>query len=256
MKTFSIKRTAQLMQYYWRTEKKLLAVMFFTMMACFLGIIVMNATAHHLMLPSSLLYWILVTASLNNFLYLVYVKKETAIVFFTLPATNLEKFLSRVLYASFGSIVMATVAEILSELLAAGFAIGMDYLTGNPYNPQILRYFVGHGDWTFISRIMGKSAPLAALTVVFYFALLVLPVFSVFTLCSQLFHRWSYIVGALLIVLFGLSQIIYGGLLHGPGVHDYWKYLFIFFAIVTVVCYVLAYWSFCRQEMRKKWIHI
>lgn len=256
MKTFSIKRTARLMQYYLRTEKKLLAVMFFTMMACFLGIQLMNAVNHHTMLPSSLLYWILVTASLNNFLYLIYVKKESAIVFFTLPATNLEKFLSRVIYASFGSIVMAGVAEILSELLAAGFAIGMDYLAGNPYNPQILRYFVGSGDWTFISRSMGMPAPLAALKVMFYFTLLVLPVFSVFTLCSQLFHRWSYIVGALLIVGFGLSQIIYGGLLHGPGVHDYWNRLFTLFAIVTIVCYGLAYWSFCRQEMRKKWIHI
>lgn len=256
MKIFSIKRTAQLMQYYWRTEKKLLAVMFFTMMACFLGMQLMNAVAHRQTLPSELLYWILVTASINNFLYLIYVKKETAIVFFTLPATNLEKFLSRVLYASFGSIVMASVAELLSELLSAGFAIGMDYLAGNPYNPQILKYFVTLGDWTFISRAIGESAPLAVLKVVFYFCLLVLPVFSIFTLCSQLFHRWSYIVGALLITVFCLSQIIYGGLLHGPGVSDYWKHLFIFFAIVTVVCYVLAYWSFRRQEMRKKWIHI
>ena len=33
MKTFSIKRTAQLMQYYWRTEKKLLAVIMTVAMA-------------------------------------------------------------------------------------------------------------------------------------------------------------------------------------------------------------------------------
>jgi len=256
MERFSIKRTGLLIQYYWRTEKNMAATIFFIMLAAYLGVQVIDAMSHHQLAPPSLLYWVMVCSVVNTGIHQFYFKKESTIVAFTLPASNLEKFLSRVIYVSVGALLMATVAELLSALICVGFALGMDYLAGNPYNPQIVRYYFSLNDWTFVSRLTGEVPLLAALKALFYFTLLVLPVLSVFTLCSLLFHRWGFLVSTLLILTFVFSQMVFVGVLHGPGVSAYWSKLFCFFVLVTIVCYGLSYRSFCRQEMRKKWIHI
>ena len=256
MKTFSLKRMGLLIQYYWRTEKAVVTTSFFMMSVLYLGNQVMNALSRRMMLPSSLLYWILVTAMVCHMFSPYHTKKESAIVSLTLPATNLEKYLSRVLYVSLGSMLMAAVAELCADLIAAGFALGMDRLAGNPYNPQILNHFLSLNDWTLLSRLTHEAPPLLMLKAVFYFCLLVLPSLSVFTLCGLLFHRWGYLIGTMLVVGFVFSQIAFGGLLHGPGTGDYWRCLLWFFAVVTVVCYGLGYRSFCRQQMRKRLIYI
>ena len=256
MNTLSIKRMGLLMQYYWRTEKKVVAVAFLTMMICYLGMQILNALNHQLVLPSSLLYWILVCMFITNSLHYYYLKKESSIGFYTLPASNLEKFLSRVLYVTLGVMLLTAVAELLSELITVGFVLGMDYLAGNPYNPKVVKYFISENNWIFFSRVMSDAPLLAVMKMVFYFSMLVLPVLSVFTLSALLFRRWGFFIGAMLVLTFLLSQILFYGLLHGPGVEDYWKRLFIFFAIVTVVCYGLSYRSFCRQQMRKRWIYL
>lgn len=244
------------MRYYWRTEKNVTRTFFLIALATYLAIHIMNALSHKTMLPTSLLYWILVCSYVSNMFNMHYLKKETAIVAFTLPASNLEKFISRVFYATFCSILILSVAEVLGCLIAAGFAIGMDWLAGNPYNPAILHHFLSLDDWTLLSRASRDVPPLMVFKVIFYFVLLVLPMLSLFTLCSLLFHRWGIVVATMLILAFVFTQVAFAGLLHGPGVHNYWGPLLWFFAIVIIVCYALAYRSFCRQEMRKKCIHI
>lgn len=263
MKALSMKRMGLLMQYYWRTENNLGLVLYLISTAVYLLFIVAGQLDHKPSGFSSLIYWILCLSAIAHMFYWLE-KKESAIQFLCLPASHLEKFLSRIVYVGIAIQVLQVAAQLTAGLCCAGFAIGMDFLAGNPYNPRILPYFILPVEhpvrwiiemWNVEATFHGYRLLYVVYKVGIY-SLLSLILYSLFTLCGLLFHRLGFVVATVVVLAFTATIGVYVGLLHGPGVNGVIGYILVFFGIATVGCYLLAYVSFCNQQIRKRWINI
>lgn len=262
MKTLSMKRMGLLMQYYWRMEKYVGLGLYFILTAIYILDIVVGQLEHRATGYSILICWITCLAATAHMFYWLD-KKETAIQFLSLPASHLEKFLSRVVFVGIAIQVLQVAAQLTAALCGAGFAIGMDFLAGNPYDSHILSHFIKPYEYP-VGWLIGcwhiaayhAYSPLYFLFKVGIFSILPLAVYSLYTLCGLIFSKVGFAVATVVVLVFTFTVGVYIGLLHGPGVKNVIGWMLFFFGIVTIVCYLLAYASFCSQQIRKRWINI
>ena len=110
MKNLSFNRIWQLIRYYWRTEKKLYLRLFLGLVALYLIIgLILHIFAHlfsiddfgifRMLFNEEWIFWGFILICTARMFY-VLEKKQTATTFLSLPASNIEKYLSRVVYAT------------------------------------------------------------------------------------------------------------------------------------------------------------
>ena len=251
------------MRYYWRTEKYLGLVIYLLLTAIYILNVVVGQLDHKPTGMSPLIYWITCLAATAHMFYWLN-KKEGAIQFLCLPASHLEKFLSRIVFVGIAIQVLQVAAQLTAGLCCAGFAIGMDFLAGNPYDPRILPYFILPCEYPVrwlidmwnVEATFHSYRLLYVVYKVGIYSILSLILYSLYTLCGLLFHRLGFVVATVVVLAFTATVSVYVGLLHGPGVKNVFGGMLVFFGIATVVCYLLAYASFCDQQIRKRWINI
>ncbi len=191
--------------------------------------------------------------------------KQARISFLVLPASNLEKFLSRWVMTTVGALVVFIAALVVADAMRAAF----DLVVGvNPYSSVALRFFCnglfdgsvlevvgdmfssGRGDWVFY----GLSAFVVS--------------HSVFMLGSALFRRHAilFTIVAMMVFSFALGINDFLSLLYGSVARTVFGYgsfadsLGVRIAVnllITVACYWGAYRLFCRsQVVSHKWFNL
>lgn len=195
--------------------------------------------------------------------------KQRYITFLTLPASNLEKFLSRYLMVTVGMIV-----TFFAALLAADVArMIVGWLIGVKLFGSVFLHFFGFG-WSFrpdasmaeiLSELLGNRG-----VFVTNMALSLICSHAFYMLGSAFFRRRSILLTTLVVILWIIVQSVFGvgsflqgfkaGMDHNTNftidnaglVKDIIENV-----VVTVLCYWGAFKLFCRsQVINNKWFNL
>jgi hypothetical protein len=184
-----------------------------------------------------LFYW-LISASI---LYRSEQKKQQRIAWLMLPATNLEKFLSRWLYmvvfSLAGGVLMFFVADLLH--IAYLWTSGDTVMAATPYFFQRLPHTNEYNPLLHIIKVYGMMVTIHAF----------------FLMGSVLFRKYHFIVsGALVVLVFA----VIAGLYNASGLYQYndetarttTNIVFIVFEAIGITLFTwLAYRLFCRWQV-------
>lgn len=191
--------------------------------------------------------------------------KQARISFLVLPASNLEKFLSRWVMTTVGALVVFMAALVVADAMRAAF----DLVVGvNPYSSVTLR-FLCYG-WLDGSafELIGDMFSSGRGDLVLYGLSAFVVSHSVFMLGSALFRRHAILLTIVAMMVFSFAL----------GINDFMSLLFHTVArnmlsygsfadslgvriavnlLITVACYWGAYRLFCRsQVVSHKWFNL
>jgi len=184
-----------------------------------------------------LMFW-LVSASI---LYRSEQKKQQRIAWLMLPATNLEKFLSRWLYMVVFSLVGGVLMFFVADLLHIAYL----WISSNPVKDATSYFFhaLPHTD---------EYSPLLHITNVYG---MMITIHAFFLMGSVLFRKYHFIVCAALVVL---TFTVVASIFNALGLYQYngetariaTDIIFIVFEAVAISLFTwLAYRLFCRWQV-------
>lgn len=201
--------------------------------------------------------------------------KQDRISFLTLPASNLEKFLSRYIMTTVGMIISILLALLIADLVRMlfGFIIGVHFVD------SIFLRFLGIG-WHYAlfdyykmaNSVAGVSYSFYIWLVIFIFTT-VMAAHAEFMLGGTLFRKHPMLLTILSLVVIGSFQasiipgscweLIFLGMDRKPNTFEVFSYGNMFWTIVlpniviTIFCYWASYKLFCRsQVISNKWINL
>ena len=172
-------------------------------------------------------------------------KKQQRIAWLMLPASNLEKFLSRWLYL----VAWSVVGGILSFLVADAIHCAWLWMSGQPVIAAAGYFFeywphpaenLYHDSWSHVITVYS----------------LLTAIHAFFLLGGVLFKRFHFIAtGAVVVLLFALWATLYNSLMlykSTPTTGDYNAdsiVMAVFFFSVGALLTWLSYWLFCRWQV-------
>ncbi len=217
METFSFNKFGQLIRFYWRQEYKLYLIVFAAL--TFTAILIDIIGYFHPDMPD---YYFLITMLFlilsNNWMFRHTYTKEGSIEMYSLPANNLEKYLSRIVFCLFIYFGIA--------VLARGLAYGVQLL----YCPEIAHFFP-------VGEISFVQPSLMVALVIWLVSALIL---------TGLSFRW---LGFILVdFLFGLLLLVFPDVLNpevGPASMVCLLSLYLF----SIIHIVGGYYLFCRAQI-------
>lgn len=250
----SFRHMLQLARYYWRTEKHLYLRLYLGLLAIFLFKGVLVSTIGRLLSVDQMggvfiivndewIFWGFILICMAH-MFTALEQKPTSITLLTLPASNLAKFLTRVVYVTIGIFLLALASRCTSQFL---FCIPL-FFEDQWAVVDILRYQVFPGHWIIASQHISDSASFFnALIIVFMSMMWALWPWSLFTLFGLLFRRngWLWAIPVLFIgiVLFALAV---------TNIHFHTNAMLVGIAIIvafSLLNYWLAYRCFCRAQV-------
>ena len=190
--------------------------------------------------------------------------KQQRIAFMALPASNLEKFIARLLWTNVGYLLIVILSIIFADILLALFSLCLgEGVHGSVVFAICERLFDGHG----CMRISGNRLPdfyfyLWMTTVVFFFQ-------SSWTFIGTLFRKNAWLWAICLEVLFGSVFVVfldsdpfwftsfYSSLYDAIGV----RWMVLSHSVLGLAASALLYWGsyklFVRmQVINNKWVNI
>lgn len=258
----TISNILQLWRFYWRTEKKTYLRIF---LICFAIYIVKTAVFDFILMRISseaytyshtaLFYqmYSIGTLVLMSYLFDAVHHKQRAISYLSLPASNLEKFLSRFIMGVVGVPILLNVALFAGSIVVTLVLGTMDSLAGNPTSwMRIFDYYSHHPDMAATYDFFGAMPFNRFLTILFWRNMMVLAFFSFFIWFGTAFRRagWVYaiIVIFVLLALFILVLEIMG-ILDDPAPRSL-RYIWGYgVPLLSILFTYLAYRSFCRAQI-------
>lgn len=191
--------------------------------------------------------------------------KQMRISFLLLPASNLEKFMSRWLITTVGALVVFFAALVAADAMRAAF----DLVVGvNPYSSVTLRFFIDGWFDGGVPEIIGGMFSSGRGEWALYGLSSFVVSHSMFMLGSALFRRHAvlFTIVAMMVFsfVFGINDILsflYGGVMRtvfGYGtLADSLGVRIGVNLLITVACYWGAYRLFCRsQVVSHKWLNL
>ncbi len=265
METISLKRIGLLMRFYWRTEKKLYLRLLLTFFAIFLvktaviDFIFMHINAFvynfSLYVLTQWIYWggILVTLS---YLFDAVHHKQRAIDALCLPANNVEKFLSRLIFGLVGVPLIVNVALLAATAVVVLFLGTMDTLAGNqPDWEQIFSFYYAMPWFDDVrNAFYGFDSISHVIQCIFWDNMLALVFYTFFIWFGTACHRmgWVYAFIAFFVVValcvftdevVGIRDTLFFA---SPASA---KTIFRCFLFLTLPFTLLSYRSFCRAQI-------
>lgn len=261
MKNLSFNRIWQLIRYYWRTEKKLYLRLFLGLVALYLIIgLILHIFAHlfsiddfgifRMLFNEEWIFWGFILICTARMFY-VLEKKQTATTFLSLPASNIEKYLSRVFYATIGIYLLALAARLTANTI---FCIPLFFDENWPIG-IILRYKIFPSTWIISS--IGFNTPyflLKMIACILWATLFAIWPWSLFTLFGLLFrrHGWLWAIPALFIIV-SLFAFVMFTMADNNWNHQQQEHFMILttltIIIPTIFNYWLAYRCFCHAQV-------
>ena len=184
-----------------------------------------------------LFYW-LISASI---LYRSEQKKQQRIAWLMLPATNLEKFLSRWLYMVAFSLTGGILAFFVADILHIAYL----WMSGNPVDTAAPSFF---------QRLPHTNEYNPLLHIIKVYGMMI-TIHAFFLMGSVLFRKYHFIVCAALFALFFTTM---ASLYNASGLYQYneetaltiWNIVLIVFEAVAISLFTwLAYRLFCRWQV-------
>lgn len=262
-----ISNILQLWRFYWRTEKKTYLRIFLICFAIYLvktavfDFILMRISSEAYNYSHTALFYQMYsigTLILMSYLFDDVHHKQRAISYLSLPASNIEKFLSRFIMGVVGVPILLNVALLAGSIVVTLVLGTIDSLAGNQASwMQIFDYYSHHPDLTatydlYNNDLFGAMPLSMFLNILFWRNMMVLAFFSFFIWFGTAFRRagWVYatIVIFVLLALF-IFVLDFMGILHQPAppiLRYIWGYGV---PLLSILFTYLAYRSFCRAQI-------
>ena len=255
----------QLVRYYWRTEKHLYKRLFlglaafyvfksilFWLLARFFSLEYTRGL--YVFLNDEWVFWgfILISAA---YMFASLGRKQTATTMLVLPASNLEKYLSRVLFATVGIWLLAFAARVTANAITSiPMLIDTLFFGGEtPLRRVVFRYILP-GHWVIFSSSWGTTPLLGFLRYFFMTGTTALWPWSVFTLSGLLFrrHGWLWAIPALF-AGGGLAYLVFEKLISKTWATEHDTLFMLLFVSVIYLFSAFNYWlgyrCFCRAQV-------
>ena len=255
MKNLSSTNIWQLVRYYWRTEKKLYLRLYLGLVAIYLFKTVLffffgrifsieEMGGILLVLNNEWIFWGFILICTSR-MFAVLEKKPTAITLLALPASNMTKFLTRVVYATIGIYLLALAARLTVNVINS---IPLFFDDNWPLE-YILRYQIFPGHWVIAGLdVSGLGAIFNGLSVIVFVMVLALWPWSLFTLFGLLFrrHGWLWAIPVLFVCISIFAIFVRVSNLSDEAIMS------ITFGIIltlSLLNYWLAYRCFCHAQI-------
>jgi len=261
----SLRHMLRLMRYFWRTEKHLYKRLFlglaafyvfksilFWLLARFFSLEYTRGL--YIFFNDEWVFWgfILISAA---YMFASLGHKQTATTTLVLPASNLEKYLSRVVYATVGIWLLAFVARVTAHVITSiPMLIDTLFLGGEVSLRQIVFGYILPGQWVLFSSYWGTTPLLGFLRYFFMTSTMALWPWSVFTLSGLLFRRngWLWAIPTLFVGV-GIAYLVFEKLISKTWASEHDTLLILLFAAVVYLFSAFNYWlgyrCFCRAQV-------
>ena len=254
----SFRHMLQLVRYYWRTEKHLYLRLYLGLIGIYVFLSLFSRILSRFFTPSQMsavfiifnfewIFWGFILISMAN-MFSSLETKQHATTFLSLPANNLEKFISRVVYVTLGIWLLAFAARVTANLIGA--------------IPQLFDTLVMNGEWTlsqiFLYQILpstwsvfyvsyGPTFIIGFLQYVFMVSLMALWPWSLFTLFGILFRRngWLWAIPVLFVGTF-IAYLIFEAAIDGTWAREHEVLVRALFAAFVLLPSAFNYWPSYR----------
>ena len=244
----------QLVRYYWRTEKHLYLRLYLGLIGIYVFLSLFSWILGRFLSPSQMggifmifnfewVFWGFILISMAH-MFSSLETKQRATTLLTLPANNLEKFVTRVVYVTLGIWLLAFAARITANFIGATLLIfDTLFMNGEWTLSQIFYYRILPSTWSVFYVNYGSTFILGFLKYVLWVSLLALWPWSLFTLFGILFrrHGWLWAIPVLFVGAFvaylifeigidktwareheGLVQALFAAFILLPSAFNYW----------------------------------
>lgn len=260
----TISNILQLMRFYWRTEKKLYLRLFLMFFSIFLvktaviDFIIMNVDTEVYNFSHTAIHAYIYTGGTLitlSYLFDAIHHKQRAINYLSLPASNIEKFLSRYILGVVGVPLLINASMLGAAGVVTLFLKAVDSMLS--YQPSSWEsifnyYYVSFHYTTFKEALMGIRPWSSYFLYCFWTYTVELAFFSAFIWCGIAFRKagwvYAFIANFVLMALIVLILEISGAAdYHTPPIA---KYMVRDSSIVFILLFIfLAYRSFCHAQI-------
>ena len=216
----SFRHMLQLVRYYWRTEKHLYLRLYLGLVGIYLFLSILSFILARFFSPSQMsgifmifntewIFWGFILISMAH-MFSSLETKQRATTLLTLPASNLEKFVTRVVYVTLGIWLLAFAARVTANFFGAILLIfDTLFMNGEWTLSQIFYYRILPGSWSVFFLNYGPTFILGFLKYVLWVSLFALWPWSLFTLFGLLFrrHGWLWAIPVLFVGVFAAYLI-------------------------------------------------
>ena len=221
----SFRHMLQLVRYYWRTEKHLYLRLYLGLIGIYVFLSLFSRILSRFFTPSQMsavfiifnfewIFWGFILISMAH-MFSSLETKQHATTFLSLPANNLEKFISRVVYVTLGIWLLAFAARVTANFFGATLLLfDTLFMNGEWTLSQIFYYRILPGSWSVFFLNYGPTFILGFLKYVLWVSLFALWPWSLFTLFGLLFrrHGWLWAIPVLFVGVFAAYLIFEMGI--------------------------------------------
>ena len=250
----SFRHMLQLVRYYWRTEKHLYLRLYLGLIGIYVFLSLFSRILSRFFTPSQMsavfiifnfewIFWGFILISMAN-MFSSLETKQHATTFLSLPANNLEKFISRVVYVTLGIWLLAFAARITANFIGATLLIfDTLFMNGEWTLSQIFYYRILPGTWSVFFLNYGPTFILGFLKYVLWVSLFALWPWSLFTLFGILFRRngWLWAIPVLFVGAF-IAYLIFEVAIDGTWAREHEVLVRALFAAFVLLPSAFNYW--------------
>ena len=174
----SFRHMLQLVRYYWRTEKHLYLRLYLGLIGIYVFLSLFSRILSRFFTPSQMsavfiifnfewIFWGFILISMAH-MFSSLDTKQQATTFLSLPASNLEKFISRVVYVTLGIWLLAFAARVTANLIGAiPLLFDTLFMNGELTLSQIFLYQILPRTWSVFYVSYGPTFIIGFLQYVF-----------------------------------------------------------------------------------------
>lgn len=250
----SFRHMLQLVRYYWRTEKHLYLRLYLGLVGIYVFLSLFSWILCRFFSPSQMsgifmilnfewVFWGFILISMAH-MFSSLETKQRATTLLTLPANNLEKFVTRVVYVTLGIWLLAFAARITANFIGATLLIfDTLFMNGEWTLSQIFYYRILPGTWSVFFLNYGPTFILGFLKYVLWVSLLALWPWSLFTLFGILFrrHGWLWAIPVLFVGVF-IAYLIFDVVFDGTFTREHEGLVRSLFAAFILLPSAFNYW--------------
>lgn len=244
----------QLARYYWRTEKHLYLRLYLGLVGIYFFLSLFSWILGRFLSPSQMggifmifnsewVFWGFILISMAH-MFSSLETKQRATTLLALPANNLEKFVTRVVYVTLGIWLLAFAARITANFIGATLLIfDTLFMNGEWTLSQIFYYRILPGTWSVFFLNYGPTFILGFLKYVLWVSLLALWPWSLFTLFGILFrrHGWLWAIPVLFVGVF-IAYLIFEVAIDGTWAREHEGLVRALFAAFILLPSAFNYW--------------
>lgn len=259
MKASSFARVRNLCRLYWHTSRRTLMRLYLGLTAFYLVKTPLLYILNRVMIVefegfSRLMYtynhfisWVFGLVCLS-YLFAFLHRRTAATAILCLPATNAEKFLTRVVLGTLAIVCVFKLAELSSGVVHVAVIAALDMLAGNGYSPDAANYYLATVFWPF--NLLSRGFALTKVLSEYAILLMVASwLTSVFTFSGILFRRHGWALSFVFIAALWLMAYFAIRAFGIPETKTFDACVIALCLLFALLNYYFAYRAFCRAQI-------